>query len=419
MVRQNLPGRALADVAAETRAQMEAANLGSGLKPGATVAIGAGSRGIRNIDVILREVVRYWKDRGMRPFIFPAMGSHGAGTAEGQADVLAQYGITESPMGCPVVSQLEVISLGKTADGVEAFMDRKAYEAGGVMVVNRVKWHTDFEGQIESGLFKMLALGLGKIAGAQRYHSAAVKLGLEHVVVTVARKALESGKVLGGVAVLEDAYHNTAAIRAVAGADMERSERESLALAKSWMAKIPMDLDVLILDEIGKEISGTGMDTKVVNRTINAQDAPWPGARSRRIFVRELSPLSYGNATGMGLADITTDRLVERIDWEATKVNIFTSTNLPGCRTPVHCATDVECLRALAPTVGKPEPLDVTYGWLRNTLEVTRMALSGNLRPQIERSSELTIEDEFDFQFDDDRNLVSPFGCLRDTVSAH
>jgi hypothetical protein len=180
-----------------------------------------------------------------------------------------------------------------------------------------------------------------------------------------------------------------------------------------------MNLDILILDEIGKDISGTGMDTKVVNRTINAQEPDWPGPRNRRIFPRDLSALSYGNAIGMGLADITTDRLVSRINWEAMKVNVFTSTNLPSCRTPIHCATDLECLEALAPTVGKLDPLDVTYGWLRNTLEVTRIALSGNLRPQIERNSELTIENEFEFQFDDDRNLVSPFGRLRDTASAH
>ncbi len=418
MVRQNLPNRALADVAAETRAQMESLNPASKLKPGDTVAIGAGSRGIRNIDIILREVVRYWKERGVSPFIFPAMGSHGAATAEGQADVLAHYGVTESAMGCPVVSQLEVVSLGRTADGVEAFMDWKAYEASGLMVVNRVKWHTDFSGEIESGLFKMLALGLGKLAGAQRYHSLAVTLGLEHIIVTVGRKVLDSGKVLGGVAILEDAYHNTAAIRAVAAADMERCERENLALVKSWMARIPTDLDVLILDEMGKDISGTGMDTKVVNRTVNAQEADWPGPRNRRIFVRELTPLSYGNAIGMGLADMATDRMVDRVDWEATKVNVFTSTNLPSCRTPLHCATDLECLEALTPTVGKLDPFEVTYGWLRNTLEVTRLALSANLRPQIERNAKLVIENEFEFQFDDGRNLVSPFGRLRDTASA-
>ena len=164
------------------------------LKPGARVAIGVGSRGIHNIATIVRNVVQYWKEQGMQPFLFPAMGSHGAASAAGQADVLAHYGITESAMGCPIVSQLEVVSLGKTADGIEAFMDRMAYEADGVMLVGRVKWHTDFAGKIESGLFKMMAIGLGKFAGAQRYHAYAYRLGLEHVIRSVGRQVLAIGQ---------------------------------------------------------------------------------------------------------------------------------------------------------------------------------------------------------------------------------
>ena len=175
----------------------------------------------------------------MQPFLFPAMGSHGAASAEGQADVLAHYGITEAAMGCPVVSQLEVVSLGKTADGIEAFMDRAAYESDGVMLVGRVKWHTDFAGKIESGLFKMMAIGLGKFAGAQRYHAYAYRLGLEHVIRSVGRQVLESGKILGGLAILEDANHNTAKLDAVPVEDMEQREEENLALVKSWMAQDP------------------------------------------------------------------------------------------------------------------------------------------------------------------------------------
>ena len=185
LVRQNFPDRALKDVAGEVRAQLRGRSFGSKLKPGARVAIGVGSRGIHNIAVIVKAMVEYWKTQGAHPFIFPAMGSHGAATAEGQADVLAHYGIDQAAMGCPVISQLEVVSLGCTADGIEAFMDRMAYESDGVMLVGRVKWHTDFAGKIESGLFKMMAIGLGKFAGAQRYHTYAYKLGLEKVIRTV------------------------------------------------------------------------------------------------------------------------------------------------------------------------------------------------------------------------------------------
>src|SRR5437763_1683711 len=178
----------------------------------------------------------------MQPGIFPAMGSHGAASAAGQADVLAHYGITESAMGCPVVSQLEVVSLGKTDDGIEAFMDKMAYESDGVMLVGRVKWHTDFAGKIESGLFKMMAIGLGKFAGAQRYHAYAYKLGLEHVIRSVGRQVLKSGKILGGLAILEDANHHTAQLTAVPVDEMERTEEELLALVRTWMGRIPMQV---------------------------------------------------------------------------------------------------------------------------------------------------------------------------------
>src|SRR4051812_5486087 len=252
LVRQKFVDRRIPDLAAEVRKQLSGSGFQSRLKPGARIAIGVGSRGIHNIATIVRNVVQFWKDAGMQPFLFPAMGSHGAASAAGQAEVLAHYGITEAAMGCPLVSQLEVVSLGKTSDGIEAFMDRMAYESDGVMLVGRVKWHTDFAGKIESGLFKMMAIGLGKFAGAQRYHSYAYRLGLEHVIRSVGRQVLKSNKILGGLAILEDANHNTARLDAVPVEVMEQREEELQALVKSWMGQIPVDLDILILDEIGK-----------------------------------------------------------------------------------------------------------------------------------------------------------------------
>src|SRR3954453_7882733 len=245
VVRQKFIDRRIPDVAAEVRKQLTQSSFAGRLKPGARVAIGVGSRGIHNIATIVRNTVQFWKDAGMQPFIFPAMGSHGAASAEGQAEVLAHYGITEATMGCPVISQLEVVSLGKTDDGIEAFMDRMAFESDGVMLVGRVKWHTDFAGKIESGLFKMMAIGLGKFAGAQRYHTYAYNLGLEHVIRSIGRQVLGSGRILGGLAILEDAYHNTAKLDAVPVEVMEAREEENLALVKSWMPKIPLALEVL------------------------------------------------------------------------------------------------------------------------------------------------------------------------------
>ena len=391
-VRQHFPDHAVRDVAGEVLKQLSQSGFHSRLKPGARVAIGVGSRGIANIATIVRGVVDYWKSQQCQPFIFPAMGSHGAATAQGQADVLAHYGIHEAAMGCPVISALDVVSLGKTADGIEAFMDRNAFSSDGVMLVGRIKWHTDFAGKIESGLFKMMAIGLGKFAGAQRYHTYAYKLGLEHVIRSVGRQVLKSGKILGGLAILEDANHHTGQLTAVPVEDMERKEEELLALVKSWMGRIPLPLDILILDEIGKTISGAGMDTKVVNRSVFGDANPWPGEpRIERIFVRDLSSASYGNGVGLGMADVIHDRLLEKIDWNPTWINSLTASTPAAIRTPIHFSTDRECLERVAPTVGKVDLAEVTYGWFRNSMELGFLKLSENLRDQIVKNPRLEI----------------------------
>jgi hypothetical protein len=408
-VKQNFPDRRIADIPAEVQKRLSTADFASRARPGARVAIGVGSRGIANIAVIVKAVVDYWKAAGARPFLFPAMGSHGAATAEGQADVLAHYGIVEATMGCPVVSQLEVASLGKTPEGIPVFVDRTAFESDGIMLVGRVKWHTDFAGKIESGLFKMMAIGLGKFAGARTYHSFAYRLGLEHVVRSVGRQVIQSGKILGGLAILEDANHNTAKLDAVPADVMEKREEENLALVKSWMGKIPVpELDLLILDEMGKNISGAGLDSKVANRGINGEYNPWPATVIvHRLFVRELSELSYHNAVGIGMADITTDRLVASIDWTPTHINALTSNPVASVRTPIHFPTDEECLRRIWPTVGKFSPGELTIGWFRNTMELNLFALSENLLPVIESNAALEIVGEpANLEFDESGNLT-------------
>ena len=420
LVRQKFPDRRIPDVSTEVRKQLAASGFAGRLKPGSQVAIGVGSRGIHNIATIARNVVAYWKEQGMHPFIFPAMGSHGAASAAGQADVLAHYGIIEETMGCPIVSQLEVVSLGKTADGIEAFMDKMAYDAAGVMLVGRVKWHTDFAGKIESGLFKMMAIGLGKFAGAQRYHAYAYRLGLEHVIRSVGRQVLKSGKILGGLAILEDANHNTAKLDAVPVEIMEQREEENLALVKSWMGRVPSDLDVLVLDEIGKNISGAGMDTKVANRGVNGEYNPWDTApKFNRIFVRDLSELTYNSAVGLGMADVVTDRLVNRTNWEPTYINSLTANTPAAIRTPIHFKTDRECLEKISPTVGKLDLSEVTYGWIRNTMELGRLALSENVLPAIQGNPLIEIESRIDMEFDGDNNLISPFAPIEETAGAH
>lgn len=412
-VKQHFPDHQLADVRGSVLAELQSSQFASRVIPGGRVAIGVGSRGIVNIATIVRAVVDYWKSQGCNPFIFPAMGSHGAATAQGQADVLAHYGIDPASMGCPVISELHVVSLGKDANGIEAFMDKNAFDSDGVMLVGRVKWHTDFAGKIESGLFKMMAIGLGKFAGAQRYHTYAYKLGLEHVIRSVGRQVLGSGKILGGLAILEDASHHTGKVAAVPVEAMEQREEELLELVKSWMGRIPMDLDILILTEIGKNISGAGMDTKVVNRSVQGEYNPWPGPKFQRLFIRDLSSMSYGNGVGLGMGDVVHDRLLEKIDWNPTRINSLTASTPAAIRTPLHYPSDLECLSSMMPTVGKLDQAEVTIGWVRNSLEISSLFLSENLRGQIAADATLEIVGAAEaMAFDQHGNLTN-------TVPAH
>lgn len=408
-IRQHFPHRAIQDIPGAVRHELAASDLLSGLKPGARIAIGVGSRGIANIAAIVRSVVEFFSARSCRPFLFPAMGSHGAANAAGQASVLAHYGIDEASMGCPVVSSFDVLSLGRTPDGIEVFAGKDAWESDGIFVINRVKWHTSFAGDIESGVSKMLALGVGKIEGAQTCHGHARHMGMPAVIQSVAEYLLATGKVVGGLAILEDAYHDTAQLAALPAPHLIEREKELLRLSKSWMARIPVPaLDVLIVDEIGKNIAGTGMDLKLVNRGVHGQYNPYPDTtRIERIFIRNLSELSYGNGVGIGLADVIHDRVLDRIDVNAGRINARTSGSLAAVRTPLHFPSDSECLDLLFATVGKFDPADVTVGWIRNTLDLGMFALRDNLAEEIAANPALEIAGSpFEMTFDANGNLA-------------
>ena len=408
LVRQHLQDRHLEDIAGEVRRELERVGFAARVRPGARIAIGAGSRGIANIAVIVKAVVDYWREHAGQPFVFPAMGSHGAATAEGQAAVLAGYGITEAAMGCPLISSLEVVATGRTPEGVETYMDRQAFESDGVVLVGRVKWHTDFTGTTESGLVKMGAIGIGKLAGAHRYHAAGRRLGMSQVVQSAFRQVAGSGKILGGLAILEDAHHSTSRVVAVRIEELPEREEELLAEVKAWMARIPVDpLDLLIVDEIGKTISGTGMDTKVVNRSVEGHFNCYPGLPViTRIFLRDLSDHNDGNATGMGMADIVSDRLLAKVNWHATYVNVLTACNPAGARTPVHFPTDRDCLEAIAPTVGDTDPSRLRIGWIINTMRLDLAGFSENLRAEIEANPALkVISPPFALPFDQEGGL--------------
>ena len=411
-VHQEFPDRRLGDVAAAVRAEMDGAEWARRVRPGSRIAVGVGSRGIRNIGLIAKAVVDFWVSRGARPFIVPVMGSHGAATAEGQADVLDHYGINATTMGVPVESSLDVVQVGTTPEGIDVAMDRRACESDGVMLCSRIKWHTDFEGSLESGIHKMMAIGLGKWEGAKRYHSWALRIGMERVIRSVGSSVLATGKMLGGLGILEDAHHNTAEVHAVGADGMAEREARLLARVKAWKPNLPVrEVDLLIVDEIGKDISGAGMDTKVVNRGGPQGPNSWNGVPAvNRIFVRDLSANTYGNSIGMGFADIAHERLVRKVDFPATWVNALTSSVTYPAFTPLHYPTDRECLERILATCGRVDTAECTVAWIRNTLRLSRMLVSEGLLPEVEANPAVRIAGPpMDLPFGADGNLASPF----------
>jgi hypothetical protein len=412
-VEQSFPDRTIPDIPTHIRRELSQSDFVSRVPRGARIAIGVGSRGISNISTIVKSVVDFWREKGTQPFVFPAMGSHGAATGEGQADVLAHYGIHEATIGVPVISSLDVVEVGKTPEGIITYVSRDAYEADGIFLVGRVKAHTDFSGKIESGLLKMMAIGLGKLAGARQYHTFAYKNGLESVIRSVGTHILATSKVLGGLAIQEGAHHETAGLVAVSSAQgaeaMIAKEEELLAQTKSWAAKLPApEIDILIVDEIGKNISGAGMDTKVINRSVVGHYNPFSDTPIvHRIYVRGLSELTYNSGIGMGLADAVHESMVSQVDKRPTYLNALTASTPANARIPIHFPSDAEALASLAPTVGKIDLHDVTYCRIRNTLELVHATVSENLIPRLYPNVRVTSE-PFEVPF----NSRSDFGMF-------
>ena len=373
--RRELPSGALPDVGAAVQ-QALTETFSSADVAGRRIAVGLGSRGVANYSLVARRIVDWLRRCGAQPFIVPAMGSHGGATAAGQREVLAGWGITPESMGAPVCATMEAVELGRAGDPpVRVFMDRNAYQADAVLVVNRVKPHTDFHGPVESGLIKMAVIGLGKRVGAEAIHFHGV-YGLAHLIRPAFDVVLASGKLLGGVTLVEDGREQTAAVRAARAADIPACEAECLAQARGNMASLPLeDIDVLVLDEIGKEISGTGMDTNVVGRIGIAGVAEPATPRVRRIVVLGLTAASHGNALGIGLADVTTRRFERQVDHEVTNANVLTSTFLERGRMPLVAADDAEALRWAFRTCGTTAQ-EAAVVRVRNTLALEHLLLS-------------------------------------------
>ncbi len=392
-VRQTFDGPVVVDVENEVRNQLAMLSLSSVIRPGQTVAITAGSRGIHQIAEILRITVSYLREMGASPRIVPAMGSHGGGTAIGQQRVLEAMGITEQNCGCPIHSSMETVVVCHAREGFPVYFDRVAFESDHVLVCNRVKPHTGFVGDVQSGLMKMLLIGLGKHDGATVYHRAIQDYSFGQIVRSVSQEVLQRCHILGGLAIVENAYDQTALIEAVPPAEFERREPELLQLAHQWMPRLPFEeAEVLIVDEIGKNISGTGMDTNVVGRKHNDHTAIGDETpQIRYIIVRNLTRETHGNAAGIGIAEFALSRVICAMDVPATVTNCLTASHPTGAMIPVHFTTDREVLSAALGAIGLRPPIDSRLMWIRNTLTLAEVEVSAAYWDLAQKRSDLEI----------------------------
>jgi hypothetical protein len=373
-VRRTFDASCIDDVAGAVRRELE--RILPEVPPAAPLAIAVGSRGITDIRTIVRETVRFLRSKGAAPFVVPAMGSHGGATADGQRRILAGYGIAEDTVGAPVRASMEVVRLPEGGLGYPVYMDRLAWQSRGVVLVNRVKPHTDFHGFPESGLMKMAVIGLGKHAQALLVHARGAQ-GLATMIAPAARQILASGKILAGLAVVENAYDRTCAVRAALPRDVETVERGLLAEAVARQPGLPVrEIDVLVVDEMGKDVSGVGLDTTVIGRMrVPGVEEPRSPA-IRIIVVADLTEASHGNALGVGLADIVTRRLQRKIDPAATNENAVTSTFLERAKVPLVAETDRQALEIAmrcASQAGGVEPRIIR---IRNTLRLHELYVS-------------------------------------------
>ncbi len=412
-IRQKVQAPKIDDYISVLREEMRKADLSEKVKPGSRIAITAGSRGIAHVRDILATIVDEVKKLGGKPFLVPAMGSHGGATPEGQIAVLKSLGITSESIGAPIYASMEVEEVGRLENGAPVYVDRIALKSDGIIVVNRIKPHTDFKGRIESGLMKMMVIGLGKQKGAETIHRYQME-GYLKLIPEAAKLIMKKASIIMGIAILENAYHEVAKIRALKPEKIEDEEPKLLEEAKNLMAKIPFkEMDVLIVEEMGKDISGVGMDTNVIGRFWAAipesykMDTPKIG----RIVVLDLSEGSHGNAVGIGLADITTKRLVSKIDFEATFMNCLTGTWPELGKIPPFLPNDRDAILMALRCCGPIDPLKAKIVRIKNTLDLEEMWISESLLETIKQEKELTerieiLSEPEEMRFDVLGNLI-------------
>lgn len=389
-IRQRFAAARLDDVAGAVARGVRALELEGRVVPGSRVAVGCSSRGIANYPAIVRATVDALRELGADPFLIPAMGSHGAATAEGQVAVLSRLGIDPATVGAPIRSSMEVVQIDTTADGLPVLVDEYAAEADHLVLVNRVKPHSDFTHEFESGLLKMLAIGLGKQRGAELCHREMVARGYPAVISQVAERILATGKLLFGVGVVENAYAETAEIAVLPPEGLAAAEAALLRRAKELAATLPFEaIDLLVIDEIGKDVSGAGFDPKVVGRPSVGESSGGP--RVKRLAVRDLTEATKGHAAGIGFADFTTRRLVEKIDHAALYTNALTASAPEEARIPLTLESDREMIDAALGTIGSVSPERARVVRIRNTLALGEIEVSEAYQPELAGRPELEV----------------------------
>jgi hypothetical protein len=404
-VQQKIPSSKLDDYISAIREELRKKKLDEKVNAGSRIAVTAGSRGIAHYAEILSTVIEEVKKAGGEPFIVPAMGSHGGATPEGQLEVLRSLGITAETVGAPIRSSMEVDEIGRMKNGAPVYIDRIASKADGIIVIGRVKPHTDFKGRIESGLMKMMAIGLGKQKGAEMIHWY-LSEGYHRLIPAVARLIMEKTPLLLGLAVLENASHETAIVKALEPGEIEKEEAKLLEKSKELLARIPFrELDVVVVEEIGKNISGVGMDTNVTGRFWLPGETDPRAPKIKKIVVLDLSEATHGNAIGIGLADITTKKVVSKIDYDATYVNCLTQGSTETAKMPPFLPNDRDAIATALRTCGPIDPREAKVVRIKNTLELEKLWISENLAEMVKSNPDLSkrveiLSEPREMQFD-------------------
>jgi hypothetical protein len=407
-IRQKIDTPRVENIGRKVDELLDQFELSKKVKKGERIGLTAGSRGIKDKPKVLKTIIDRLKELGVSPFVVPCMGSHGGATAEGQIEVLESLGITEKSIGAPILSSTEVEEIGHTRFGTPVLIDKNLLKADKIIVVNRIKPHTDFEGEIESGLVKMMVIGMGKPKGALMVHRLTIQHGFPAVLAEVGSILLKKLPIFFGVGIVENQYDETALIDLLKPEEIMEEEKTLLKKAKELIPFLPFNqMDILIVDEMGKNISGAGMDTNVIGRNLFVGGTKSNKPKITRIFVRDLTEESHGNATGIGMADYTTKRLVDKIDYTSTRINCMTGMAPENGRVPIFFEKDQEALSVAHHNSGVFDPQDLKILWIKNTLEIEHLFASEAFLKEAKSNLRLDILSEpFDFPFDQNGNLI-------------